>query len=117
MFRLQKEFNLRVGCDPTTMTDEDRDMWIQNYYKASAQELSELLDCTTWKWWRKSVKFDPQNAKVEVIDLFHFLISIAQVLGMTADDVFEAYLKKNQVNHARQDTGYVTKDPDDCRHI
>lgn len=37
-------------------------------------------------------------------------MSLAQTLGMTADDVYQAYLKKNQVNHARQDSGYVKKD-------
>ena len=39
-----------------------------------------------WKWWAKYQKFDEQNAKVEVVDLFHFLVSLAQTLGMTADE-------------------------------
>ena len=51
------------------------------------------------------------------MDLFHFLISMAQVLGMSADDVFNAYLKKNEVNFKRQDTGYATKDEADSKHI
>jgi hypothetical protein len=38
-------------------------------------------------------------------------------LGMTADDVYQAYLKKNQVNHQRQETGYVKKDEADSKHI
>ena len=42
--------------------------------------------------------------------MFHFLISIAQVLGMSADDVYAAYCKKNEVNHQRQDSGYTEKD-------
>jgi dimeric dUTPase (all-alpha-NTP-PPase superfamily) len=54
---------------------------------------------------------------VEVVDLFHFLVSLAQTLGMTADDVYQAYLKKNQVNHQRQETGYVQKDESDSKHI
>ena len=58
-----------------------------------------------------------QNARVEVIDLFHFLISLAQTLGMSADDVFEAYVKKNAVNHQRQDSGYEEKDHGDSKHI
>ncbi|MFM8359876.1 MAG: dUTP diphosphatase, partial [Verrucomicrobiota bacterium] len=54
---------------------------------------------------------------VEVVDLFHFLISLAQVLGLSADDLFQAYLKKNEVNFRRQETGYGEKDHDDSRHI
>ena len=38
-------------------------------------------------------------------------------MGMSADDVYEAYLKKNKVNHNRQDSGYSSKDEDDSRHI
>ena len=38
--------------------------------------------------------FDDQNAKVEIVDLFHFLISLAQVMGMTPEDVYQAYVKK-----------------------
>jgi dimeric dUTPase (all-alpha-NTP-PPase superfamily) len=32
---------------------------------------------------------------------------------MSADDVFNAYVKKNQVNLQRQDSGYVVKDETD----
>jgi dimeric dUTPase (all-alpha-NTP-PPase superfamily) len=119
MFRLQEELNIRVGCNiPVIRIDPaSQDEWIQKFSRAIGQENGELLDSTGWKWWRKSQTFDPQNAKVEVIDLFHFIISAAQVLGMSADDVFEAYLKKNAVNHQRQDAGYVVKDENDCRHI
>jgi dimeric dUTPase (all-alpha-NTP-PPase superfamily) len=52
-----------------------------------------------------------------VVDLFHFLISLAQVLGMSADDVFNAYIQKNEVNFKRQETGYTVKDDHDSKHI
>ena len=51
------------------------------------------------------------------MDLFHFLISMAQVLGMSADDIFAAYVKKNEVNFKRQDSSYVKKDENDSKHI
>ena len=81
------------------------------------QEIAELIDSVPWKWWAKYQEFDEQNAKVEIIDLFHFLISLAQVMGMTPDDVYNAYVKKNQVNHNRQESGYKDKDESDSRHI
>ena len=49
--------------------------------------------------------------------MLHFLISMAQVLGMSADDLFQAYLKKNEVNLRRQDSGYTQKDATDSAHI
>ena len=81
------------------------------------QETAELIDSVPWKWWAKYQKFDEQNAKVEVVDLFHFLVSLAQTLGMTADDVYQAYLKKNQVNHQRKKPATSKKTRADSRHI
>lgn len=117
IFRLQDELNRRIGVDLSTLTEEEKTKWVLNYTRAMTQEIAELVDSVPWKWWAKYQKFDDQNARVEVIDLFHFLISLAQTLGMTSDDVFNAYLKKNAVNHQRQETGYAQKDEQDSRHI
>ena len=117
IFSMQDTLNKRIGVNTDDMSDEDKAKWVLNYTRAMQQEMSELIDSVPWKWWAKYQEFDEQNAKVEVVDLFHFLISLAQVLGMTPEDVHEAYLKKNKVNHERQDSGYVKKDEDDSRHI
>ena len=117
IFSMQDTLNKRIGVNTDGMSDEDKAKWVLNYTRAMQQEMSELIDSVPWKWWAKYQEFDEQNAKVEVVDLFHFLISLAQVLGMTPEDVHEAYLKKNKVNHERQDSGYVKKDENDSRHI
>jgi dimeric dUTPase (all-alpha-NTP-PPase superfamily) len=117
IFRMQNDLNLRIGVNTSSMTEEEKSKWILNYTRAMTQEIAELIDSVPWKWWAKYQKFDEQNARVEVIDLFHFLISMAQVLGMSPEDVFEAYQKKNLVNHKRQDVGYDTKDHQDSKHI
>ena len=77
------------------------------------QEIAELTDSVPWKWWASYQQFDHQNARVEIVDLFHFLISAAQVMGMSAEDVFDLYMQKNKVNHDRQDSGYTAKDERD----
>ena len=117
LFRMQKALNARIGVHTDDMTDEEKPQWVLNYCRAMNQEIAELTDSVPWKWWAKYQKLDEQNARVEVVDLFHFLISLAQVLGMSADDVFEAYMKKNEVNFQRQDSGYTEKDHDDSKHI
>jgi len=118
MFRLQAELNKRIGVrDFAEMGEEEQAQWILNYCRAMSQELAELTDSVPWKWWAKYQKFDKQNAKVEVVDLFHFLISLAEVLGMTADDVYEYYTQKNKVNHQRQESGYTVKDESDNKSI
>jgi dimeric dUTPase (all-alpha-NTP-PPase superfamily) len=117
LWQMQKALNERIGVNMEGMGTEEKTRWILNYTRAMTQEIAELNDSVPWKWWAKYQKFDEQNARVEVVDLFHFLISIAQVLGMSADDVFNAYIKKNAVNFKRQESGYTQKDEHDSKHI
>ena len=117
IFEMQAALNKRIGVDTEGMSDADKIKWVLNYTRALQQEAAELVDSVPWKWWAKYQKFDEQNARVEVVDLFHFLVSIAQTLGMSADDVYQAYLAKNKINHQRQDSGYAVKDPNDSKNI
>ncbi len=117
IFRLQEQLNKRIGVDTEGMSKEEQVEWVLNYTRAMQQELAELTDSVPWKWWAKYQEFDRQNARVEVVDLFHFLVSLGQVLGMSAEDIHRAYVKKNAVNHRRQETGYAWKDERDSRHI
>ena len=117
MFRMQKALNQRIGVSTDSMSQEEKVQWILNYCRAMSQEIAELTDSVPWKWWAKYQKFEEQNARVEVVDIFHFLISAAQVLVMSADDVYQAYLTKNAVNFKRQESGYTVKDENDSKHI
>ena len=117
IFEMQGTLNQRIGVVTENLSEEEKTKWVLNYTRAMQQEIAELIDSVPWKWWAKYQEFDEQNAKVEIVDLFHFLISLAQVMGMTPDDVYNAYVKKNQVNHNRQESGYKDKDESDSRHI
>ncbi len=117
IFRMQKELNARIGVRPDTMSEEEQQTWTLNYCRALSQELAELTDSVPWKWWAKYQHFDKQNARVEVVDMIHFVVSLAQVLGLSADDVYTLYLKKNEVNFQRQDSGYDTKDEGDNKNV
>ena len=117
IFDMQRKLNKRIGVDTDNMDDEERVKWVLNYSRALGQELAELVDSVPWKWWAKYQKFDKQNAKVEIVDMVHFLISLAQTLGLEARDVFDSYVRKNRVNFERQKIGYLTKDESDNEGI
>jgi dimeric dUTPase (all-alpha-NTP-PPase superfamily) len=117
LFELQKDFGLRIGMDGENLTEEEQQRWVLNYSRAMQQEIAELVDSVPWKWWANYQKFDRQNAKVEVVDILHFLIATALALGMSAEDIYRAFLAKNRVNHLRQDSGYIQKNGEDSRHI
>lgn len=117
LFELQAELNRRVGFDAQAMRDRfdpaTAGRWLSDYLMAMSNELEELRDCTYWKHWCQEAKEgrrfeirDLQNARVEVIDLLFFWISLAQCLGLSADDCANLYRQKLRVNHARQDGQY-----------
>ncbi len=117
LFDKQMSLNQRIGVHPQEMSEDEQVKWILNYTRAASQEMAELIDSVPWKWWAKYQEFDVQNAKVEVVDLFHFIISLAQVLGMDAQDVHDLYNQKNKLNFKRQDDGYAVKDENDNRAL
>ncbi len=130
IFRLQAELNKRVGFDTQALRDKfDPDVagrWLNDYIAAASNELEELRDCTFWKHWcseakegRRFALHDLQNARVEVIDLLFFWVSLAQCVGLNAEDVYDLYRQKLEVNHRRQDGRYsmTAKDETDNRSI
>jgi dimeric dUTPase (all-alpha-NTP-PPase superfamily) len=44
-------------------------------------ETAELLDSTSWKWW-KTTENDPDNFCIELVDIWHFLLSISIEAGI-----------------------------------
>ena len=113
IFDCQKALNKRIGVDTDAMDDEQQVHWLLNYSRALSQETAEMIDSVPWKWWAKYQKYDRPNVQVEIVDMLHFLVSLAQVAGLTAKDVHDLYMKKNRVNLQRQDSGYAVKDESD----
>jgi dimeric dUTPase (all-alpha-NTP-PPase superfamily) len=73
---------------------------------AIIHEAVELQRLTNWKWWRKMLEFDENQAKEELIDIWHFVVDASIELGMTPQNILDEYVKKNQINKDRQKNGY-----------
>lgn len=119
IFDMQAELNSRVIKEYKDIhkSSTGRHHWSLQFSRAMQQELSEFIDCFPWKWWASYQQEDRQNARVEIVDMLHFLVSMAQVQGMTAEDLFDAFKKKMEINHQRQDSGYTEKDENDCKDV
>lgn len=85
-------------------------VWLRRFLRAMRDELRELEESIAWKWWKPTVKTDLPNVRVEIVDLFHFLLSAAMASGMTAEDFANIYYKKRELNFDRQNTGFVEGD-------
>ena len=89
--------------------------WVEKQAKALMHEAVEIMDWTAWKWWSNRVGnksgVEPgslqqvDEIRVEIVDALHFLVNLALLTGMSADDLYNAYLEKNKINHERADSG------------
>lgn len=100
VFNAQADLNNRCGVDGGLQEN------CLSYLRAMSQEIAELTDCFDWKWWKQHDSTKLAASREELIDIFHFFISIALEIGMDADTLIEEYFKKNKINHERQDNGY-----------
>jgi len=70
--------------------------------EAVLSEMAEALDGTDWKWWKNKKPRDPDYLKDEIVDMLHFLVSMALRSGMDADEIYARYMAKNKENFDRQ---------------
>lgn len=131
LFELQQDLNEFIfrkrGDDPSLWdrfigreaTPEQMRDWTLNFMRALIHEAVELESSCNWKWWSDDPPIDLQNARVEIIDLWHFLISASMVVGLGPDEILDVYRQKHAVNRQRQESGYsqTTKTEDDNRSI
>ena len=94
-----------------------RDEWLQKLTLAALSELAELIEGANFKWWKEKREVDDGYLKDEVVDIVHFVVSMALRCGMDADELYERYVAKHRENLARQHgesnkPGYVPENPD-----
>ena len=76
MLRLQDAMNTKVN-------DHWRDQGFA-WYRAIWTECAELLDHYGWKWWKKQQP-DVDQVKLELVDIWHFGLSILLLSGKSDD--------------------------------
>lgn len=91
--------------------------WIQMQTLAMLSELAELIDEVNFKWWKNPKPVDENSVKEELVDILHFFVSMCLTSGMTAQELFDRYIEKNQENFDRQNglsqkKGYESPAPD-----
>ena len=114
MLDAQSVFQVRVGYDISNMSTEECTAYIKEYSLHMTQELHEMLhELPFFKPWKDytdmtfgEVVMRQSRAREEYIDVLHFMLNIALALGLTEDDIFQAFVKKHAINNKRQDGGY-----------
>jgi len=80
MLTMQDAMNSRVS-----------DTWRENgyeWYRAIWVECAEMLDHHGWKWW-KHQEIDVAQVQLELVDIFHFGLSLRLMTGATVESITE----------------------------
>ena len=71
------------------------------------EELSRAMNCLKNKPWKQThILTDEKKYKTHVIRTFHIFVNILRGSGMTFENIYEVYFKKNEVNSFRQRSKY-----------
>lgn len=91
MLSLQEQLNKKINenwRNERTKEDFARATWV---------ECAEALDSLPWKWWKKQ-EADIDNLKIEVVDIWHFIMSYILLdyedLGKALESDYIEYFKK-----------------------
>ena len=92
--------------DPTS---KEGQQYLRDLALHGVEEMFEALQhLKNWKPHKKTeVKdFDREEFLEEVVDAFNYFFSLLVLTGVDADELFNAYLRKDTVIHNRLTTGY-----------
>jgi dimeric dUTPase (all-alpha-NTP-PPase superfamily) len=103
IFSLQKGLAEMMNLDRYPKDVEGR---ISALCTAIIHEAVELQRTTSWKWWKKPTPFNIDDAKEELIDVWHFVVQASLELNLTPEDIIAEYKRKNEINRDRQRNGY-----------
>ncbi|MBS3975119.1 MAG: dUTPase [Syntrophomonadaceae bacterium] len=101
IFELQKAFDEDL-CRRRNLQDIDQATWMQKEVLAIISELGELLNEVNFKWWKNPKPINQGKIKEELVDILHFFISMCNKMGISSQELYEAYQLKNKENFARQ---------------
>ncbi|HXW02432.1 MAG TPA: dUTPase [Candidatus Nitrosotenuis sp.] len=103
IFSLQKGLAEMMNLDRYPKDVEGR---VSALCTAIIHEAVELQRTTSWKWWKKPTPFNIDDAKEELIDIWHFVVQASLELNLTPEDIIAEYKRKNEINRDRQRNGY-----------
>lgn len=96
MFEKQDQLNIHTNGKDWKLNKDLK------WFRAIWTECAELIDYTNWKWWRKQdVSVD--DIKIEVVDIYHFMMSNMLVKNDIEDCVRNVYEQFNIDLNEEQD--------------
>jgi len=114
MFDKQYALQKKLGVyDKLVENNTNIQLYLNQNFLALHEESVEIMRETAYKnpdfvkfGWKKHQVMNLEKAKDELVDLWHFVMNISIAIGMSSDDFYARYCKKNTINVVRHESGY-----------
>ena len=94
---------------PVDLSVKENQQHVRDMALRGVEEMFEALQhLKNWKPHRQTeiTEFDRDEFLEEIVDAFNYFLSILVLTGFSADDLMEAYRKKDEIINSRLETGY-----------
>ena len=117
MFRLREKFMMAMDRSnpniypdwPVNLTEKRSQQVLRDTALKGVEEMFEALQhLKNWKPHKKTEvpDFDREEFLEEVVDAFNYFFSLLVLTGVTSEELYDAYCKKDTIIHQRLKTGY-----------
>ncbi len=117
MFKLREAFMKELAAKqpavlqkwPVDISTKDSQQHVRDTVLKGVEEMFEsLAHLKNWKPHRltQNTDFDHDAFLEEYVDAFNYFLSVLVMLGITPEELFEAYAKKDKIIHERINRGY-----------
>lgn len=117
LFELRQEFmrhieSVKTGTYPAwpvDITTKESQQLVRDLALKGVEEMFEALGhLKNWKPHRDTdnPEVDQEEFLEEVVDAFNYFLSMLVLVGVSSDDLYKAYVKKDQKIHSRLVDGY-----------
>ncbi len=117
MFELREEFMKAIAQAnpeiypswPVELTDKKSQQVLRDTALKGVEEMFEALQhLKNWKPHKKTEvsEFNREEFLEEIVDAFNYFLSLLVLTGVTSDELFQSYVKKDRKIHERLKNGY-----------
>ena len=117
MFELREEFMKAIAQAnpeiyptwPVELTDKKSQQVLRDTALKGVEEMFEALQhLKNWKPHKKTEvsEFNREEFLEEIVDAFNYFLSLLVLTGVTSDELFQSYVKKDGKIHERLKNGY-----------
>jgi hypothetical protein len=109
MRKIKSKFPSSYPAWPVEISKKRNQKALRETALKGVEEMFEALQhLKNWKTHktRGSCDFNREEFLEEIVDAFNYFFAVLILVGITPDELFDAYCKKNDTIHQRVDEGY-----------